>query len=352
MRRGLPRAALPWLLWSIPAAFITAISTHEYHLPLWRVAGGEALPWYYWALVTPVIMRFARRHPAETLQRWRGRALHIWNGIMYGAGCGIVATISQVAFDLDRSQRSIQMLASRNILFWAIFGLIFYALITAAGFVRDGQERVRERELAASRLQAELVEAQLNGLRMQLQPHFLFNTLNTAAMYVREGDSDTSVRVLTRLSELLRRVLDTGSEPEVPLAMEIEQVERYLEIESVRFSDRLSVRIDVPDELRDARVPNLALQPLVENAVRHGIAKQSDSGRISISAYREDGNLIIRVFNTGPELESEAITVEGIGVSNTRQRLAHLYGERGKLTLFNEDSGVVCEMRVPYHTNG
>ena len=352
MRRRVPRAVLPWLLWSIPAAFITAITLHEYHVPFWRVALAESLPWYYWALMTRPILRLAYASAPDGLGRISVVLRHIATAIPIGAVCGLISALGLIAFEVTPAHRPPGDLVVSSAIFWSIFGLIFYTLITAIGMAIAAQARVREREVAASKLEARLVEAQLHGLRMQLQPHFLFNTLNTAAMYVRDGDATTSIRVLAQLSDLLRRVLDTGADQEVPLSLEIEHVERYLEIETLRFSDRLRVRVDVPADLRTALVPNLALQPLVENAVRHGIAQQSEQGTIEVSARRDGEDVVVRVVNTGPALPQEfrMDAAPGIGLRNTQLRLRHLYGDRAELRICNENSGVLCEMRIPYHT--
>ena len=351
MRIRIPGGVLPWLLWTIPAVFITAMTMREYEQPFWRVALAESLPWYFWALLTRPILRFSHAHPPENLRRPGMVLRHIANALAIGAGCGLVSALGLIAFEVVPSHRLPGDLIVSSMIFWAVFGLVFYSLVTAIGFVGHSQMRLREREVAAAKLESRLVEAQLHGLRMQLQPHFLFNTLNTAAMYVRDGDATTSIRVLTQLSDLLRRVLDTGTEQEVPLSLEIEQVERYLEIEALRFSDRLTVRIDVPAELRAALVPNLALQPLVENAVRHGIAQQSERGRIEVTARQDGKDLVIRVVNDGALPQDFRMNaVPGIGLRNTQLRLQHLYGDRAGLRICNESSGVLCELRLPYHT--
>ena len=337
-----------WLGWSVPAAFLVALSFAEYGTLSWSRIIPHVLPWYFWAFFTLPVVRHAQKYPAESLRTWRGITRHVATGVFLGALCGSFAAFAALAFGVDPGP-SLPRYFISTIIFWCLFGLIFYSLITAVGFVQIGQKRLREREVLASQLEARLVEAQLQGLRMQLQPHFLFNTLNTVAMYVRDGDAATSIRVLTRLSELLRRVLDTGQEQEVPLSMEIEHAERYLEIETVRFSDRLNVEFDVPPELHNALVPNLALQPLVENAIRHGIARRGDEGTIRVIAQQHDDDLMLQVYNDGPALPAswKMEEADGIGLRNTAMRLQHLYAGEGRLSVNNFNGGVISEIRIP-----
>jgi hypothetical protein len=352
MRRSFRNHLLIWLGWSVPAAFLTALSALERPLT-WQMVLYGVLPWYYWAAFTIPIVRYAQQQPPEIMRTFSGLSRHLLRGMMLGAGCGVlaVASVVLVRFGGRGDNESARMIVT-GILFWTLFGLIFYALITAVGLVMGAQQRLRERELQASQLQARLVEAQLHGLRMQLQPHFLFNTLHTVAMYVRDGDGATSIRVLTRLGELLRHVLDTGSAQEVPLSVEIEHARRYLEIETVRFSDRLQVEIDVPAELDAALLPNLAVQPLIENAIRHGIARQSNATRIEVSALRTGDQLAIRVYNDGPPLVAAPPTQSsGIGLRNTALRLQHLYGPRASLSVANHNGGVEAVLLLPYHTS-
>jgi two-component sensor histidine kinase len=349
--RRLRRHLLIWAGWSVPAAFLAALSVVENPRYVdWKVIAASALPWYFWAFFTLSIVQHAKDHPPETMRRVRGVLRHLGVGVFLGALCGLMGAFAYLATGMEN--RPPAHLIITNVFFWCFFGLIFYSLITATGFVINGQKRLRERELLASQLEARLVEAQLHGLRMQLQPHFLFNTLNTIAMYVRDGDAATSIRVLTRLSELLRRVLDTSSAQEVPLSVELEQAMRYLEIETVRFSDRLKVTTNVPADVEQALVPNLSLQPLVENAIRHGIAKRGEAGAIKVEAKRRGDQLVLSVYNEGPLLPGDwqLGNTRGIGLSNTALRLHHLYGNLGRLSVTNANGGVVSEITLPYRT--
>lgn len=349
MLQRIRRHVFIWLGWSVPALFLAAFSIQESGSIRWANIISHSVPWYFWALFTLPIVAHAHKYPPETLRSSPGIMRHVITGIALGVLCGFVAMLTAVATGAGPGRQSLLSFFISGILFWCMFGLIFYSLITSVGFVLVGQRRLREREVLASQLEARLVAAQLHGLRMQLQPHFLFNTLNTVAMYVRDGDAATSIRVLTRLSELLRRVLDTEQEQEVPLSVEIEHATRYLEIETVRFSDRLRVEFDVPADLSNAVVPNLALQPLVENAIRHGIAKRGEEGHIRVSARSHGEQLIVQVYNEGPALPDnwEMRNANGIGLRNTSMRLQHLYGDRGQLNVMNMNGGVISEIRLP-----
>jgi LytS/YehU family sensor histidine kinase len=188
---------------------------------------------------------------------------------------------------------------------------------------------------------------------MQLQPHFLFNALNTVAMLVRQGDSQSAVRMLARLSELLRHILEEAGEQEASLEEELDLLTRYLEIEQVRFGDRLEVTVDLDEDARHALVPNLLLQPLAENAIRHGIARRAASGRIELSARREADRLILQLRNDGPDLPGgwSLDAGAGIGLRNTAARLRHLYGDAATLRLINSaEGGVEARVYIPYHT--
>jgi LytS/YehU family sensor histidine kinase len=180
---------------------------------------------------------------------------------------------------------------------------------------------------AISDLEARLAEAELSALKMQLQPHFLFNTLNAISVLMTE-DIEKANQMLVRLSELLRVTLESSGRQQVSLKQELDFLERYLGIERIRFSDRLSVHIDVEPETLDACVPNLILQPLVENAIRHGIAPRAEGGRLDVRARRRNGKLELEIHDDGPGMEQgHAEPRNGIGLANCRARLAQLYGD-------------------------
>jgi sensor histidine kinase YesM len=206
-------------------------------------------------------------------------------------------------------------------------------------------------ELQASELKAQLTRAQLSALKMQLQPHFLFNTLNAITVLVRQHKSQLAEETLGRLSDLLRCVLEDVEAQEVPLRRELEYLRLYLAIQEVRFEDRLTAGIAADPEALDAAVPQMALQPIVENAIRHGIGRHSTAGNIEIIASILDGNLVIKVEDDGPGFSAEGSPrATGIGLANTRARLAQLYGDRGQLMTSNRvGGGAVVTLIIPYH---
>ena len=220
--------------------------------------------------------------------------------------------------------------------------LTFYAVLVGAYYVFDYYGKYRERELKASELEGALARAELSALQMQLQPHFLFNTLHVIGVLMHT-EPDTAHRMLAQLSDLLRISLDSMAQPEIPLRQELQFVERYLAIQQIRFKDRLTVRYEIHPEVREALVPNLLLQPLVENAIEHGIAPHTGSGAIDIRAVRNDASLELTVRNDGRALRqpSPAGDGTGIGLQNTRRRLESLYGPEARMELRNAGAGGV-----------
>jgi two-component system, LytTR family, sensor kinase len=235
---------------------------------------------------------------------------------------------------------------------------ILYIGVLSAGFARDYFLRYRSRERETARLQSEtalleaqLAEAKLAALNAQLNPHFLFNTLNAVSSLV-ERDPRGVRRMIARLSELLRYTLDGGHEPEVAVGQEIAFLERYLEIMQIRFEDRLEIDVQVGDEARDALVPSLILQPLVENAVKHGVEKVSGIGRIEITAMRHDDRLVLSVGDNGPgRANVDNGDERGVGLRNIRQRLEQLYGSEQSLTFLERSGGgTIARIEMPFQS--
>ena len=232
-----------------------------------------------------------------------------------------------------------------------------YCGIVAVYFAWEYGRRYREKEraaselvLKASRLEASLTRANLEALRMQLNPHFLFNTLNTVSVLALKGERQRVARMLSRLSDLLRLSLENDRQT-MSLREELDFLERYLEIEQVRFKDRLSVTVDVEEAAYEAEVPSLILQPIVENAVKYGVSQTIGPGVVTISCRVRSGMLELEVSDTGPGIpESRALTPgTGVGIGNTKARLEQLYGGNYTLDLTNRPSGgaMVC-IRFPY----
>jgi LytS/YehU family sensor histidine kinase len=237
---------------------------------------------------------------------------------------------------------------------YAIFGtyeatLAAYVLILLAGYLHDYYTRYRKESVRAARLRTEMVQAQLQSLKMQIQPHFLFNTLHTISALVKESP-DHAERTIARLSDLLRQTLEHGKNSEIRLEDELKMVQLYLDIERTRYEDRLSVEYQIEDETRVAIVPSFILQPLIENAIRHGIAHAPGPGHIVVTAEHHDANLFLKVRNTGAGLPRTTFR-EGVGLSATRSRLSFLYGDRYQFVLRGLTSGEVeASIVLPFST--
>jgi len=253
------------------------------------------------------------------------------------------------SFSIDFQRLFIGEFHVSLLIYWIVVGIAHLRLIH-----RRFLERERESArlaLETSQLETRLANARLDALKMQLHPHFLFNTLNSISVLMRD-DANAANRMLVRLSELLRVALKSESSQEVSLKEELEFLRGYLEIEQMRFQDRLTVDFAVDKEALDAQVPNLILQPLVENAIRHGIAPLAEAGKIQISAKRENGFVELSVSDNGEGLNNSAKESNGIGLSNTRERLEKLYGENQKFEIVSaETGGLQVKIQIPYHKN-
>jgi hypothetical protein len=232
-----------------------------------------------------------------------------------------------------------------------LIDMAFYWAVLAFGYGLEIHRRYKSEELKAAQLEARLIETELKTLREQLRPHFLFNTLNTIAVMVRENRNDAAVHLIARLSSLLRISLETHA-PETTLRQEVDFLERYVDIQKARFSDRLTVGMTIDPEALDARIPNLLLQPLVENAILHGIASKSGPGRVDILGRVADGRLHLEVRDDGPGLdEGRRRAREGVGLANTRERIQKIYGAAGHLALHSEPGrGVTVHIVLPCRT--
>jgi two-component system, LytTR family, sensor kinase len=224
-----------------------------------------------------------------------------------------------------------------------------YWVIVAVSHAFDYYRKFHERELRTAELEKRLVQARLSALQSQLNPHFLFNTLHTISALMHK-DVEAADRMVMKLSELLRLALDNTDTHEVPLRQELDFLDRYLEIEQTRFRDRLAVEREIEPGTLGAHVPNLVLQPLVENAIRHGLERHARPGRITLRAWRRDGQLELNVEDNGGGLPEGPLARTGIGISNTRNRLEQLYGAAQKFELQNVPSGgLLARVIIPFH---
>jgi two-component system, LytTR family, sensor kinase len=315
---------------------------------------------YVWAVITPFVFWCASRFQLERAQ-WLPRA-----ALLFVVGMSIAVSVDVLVGMLrfDVFYVATGRLAElgpvwRLTHLWFINEFIVFIAILAGGIARDYFLRYRARreeairlQAQAAQLQAQLADARLAALRTQLNPHFLFNTLHAVSALV-ERDPKGVRRMIARLSELLRTTLDGAEEQEVPLEEELAFIQRYLEIMQIRFQGRLVVNSRIASDVQDALVPNLLLQPLVENAIKHGVSKIADAGRIEIQAERHGDSLVLRVRDNGPPLEEHTLRAdEGIGLRNTRARLSQLYGPDQKLVLRTvKEGGVLAEVTIPFHTH-
>jgi sensor histidine kinase YesM len=344
-------AALLWVLWSAIAlafglqALVVQKAIFGARIEWWRPFLINLLGYQFWWLLTPLVLEVGRRFPLEA----RGRSLLV-HALAALAVPVLYLTLCHVfVFQWLRSEAYRPMTSAAQFAL-TVAGNLHLEVLTYVAIVgiQAGLRILRQRQedqLRAARLETRLAEARLLALRMQLQPHFLFNALNGVSALIHE-DPEAADSLLARLADFLRLGLDTSGRNEVPLSEELEFLRLYLEIEAIRFEDRLKVTIEVPRELLSTRVPCLILQPLVENAVRHGIARREEPGRIQVRAQRANGRLRLVVRNDGPALADG--TRDGIGIGNCRARLEQLYGTEARLRLDDDPGGgVVAELTLP-----
>jgi signal transduction histidine kinase len=341
-----------WTLFAIFFASESVVGRAYLGRPL-RI-GDALVPWllcaYIWLAATPLILALSRRFPLERRSWKKNLFLHLGAScafafILLGIYVAIARLVSQemaaVPYYQALRNQFISSFHAEVLTYWAVIGLS-HAL--------DYYRKYREREVRASQLEAQLARAQLDALRMQLQPHFLFNTLNTISVLMAE-DVALANRLLLRLSDLLRLALRNTETHEVSLREELEFLRNYLEIEQTRFQDRLTVRFDVEEDAADAQVPNLILQPLVENAIRHAVAPRASKSLVEITATRRNGRVQLQVRDDGPGINSDAVATTGIGLTNTRARLEKLYGPAHSFELASaRGGGLEVTITIPFHT--
>lgn len=354
-KRELRRFPLYLLLWTVLGLFYFSqgltqrLASHD-TTPWWHYLVAWLLGAYAWALLTPAVLWLGRQYPIEQ-RNWPWRAaLHLLLGGAFSAFELVAESAMYSRLHLFPTMSTFREAVPQLLAIGFQGGILDYFLILGvqrgAFYYGRYQERSQEAlklELRASELQSQLVGAQLNALKMQLQPHFLFNTLNAITVLVRQQKSKGAEQMLGHLSDLLRRVLDDAGAPVVPLRRELEYLQIYLAIEQVRFADRLRIAISADPQSQEAPVPQLILQPIVENAIRHGIGRSSAAGHIQISASKAGGAIQLRVQDDGPGLVTgESSQGPGIGLANTRARLRQHYGEDAKLQIENRDGGGVA----------
>lgn len=303
-----------------------------------------------WACLAPFILMLRARMPLSS-GRWVG-------GILFHITFSFVV---MATFYLGRIEAYLVFFGPISGKFWHVASSSFYGhnlvdmayywAVIAFGYGGELQRKFKNEEIRAIQLESRLIEAELKALREQLKPHFLFNTLNTISVMVRDGKNEMAVTLLARLGSLLRMSLDGNHSNETTLRVEMDFLERYIEIQKARFPDRLTVAVSVEEGALGVPVPWLILQPIVENAILHGVAPKSGPGRVDIHGHLEGGSLHLEVNDDGPGVPAGRRVVEGTGLANTRERLAKIYGGASRMTLRNRPTGgISVEIVLPCRT--
>lgn len=320
---------------------------------------------YLFALFTPLILWFVQRFRIERQHLLRGLLIHIpmsflFSMLVKGLHACILALMSDPTLVGDNPmlmgvdpQKPFSFLKLVKFTYYTLdTGALIYWVILLISHAMGYFTRYQQAESKAAQLEAKLAQAQLQALKMQLHPHFLFNTLNSISELLHE-DAEAADKMLVRLGDFLRMTLQNSGAQEVPLEQELEFLKCYLEIEQTRFHDHLKIEMEIEPQTLTAQVPNLVLQPIVENAIRHGIAPRAAQGEIHICAERKNGMLCVKVEDNGPGLPagepSENSFSKGVGLSNTRARLEQLYGSKQRLELIRGTSGgLLVNLEIPF----
>jgi sensor histidine kinase YesM len=345
------------VIWSAGALFdasqtvfiMHAEGRHHPWQPLFLI---ELVSWLPWALATPIIVRLARRHPIVGDMSVRTVGVHL-------AAFAVISTVAeswsallQVLFNPwgNRKWPTFLDTWSTSFIFQVLTFVIVYALVLTVTYVVSARESMARQVTETARLNEELSKAQLAALRRQIEPHFMYNALNSIAGLVRDERNDAAVNMIVGLSEFLRRSSEDYLRSQVALQEEVEYLQRYVDIQKARFGERLEVSVDIPSELLRAQVPSLLLQPLVENAIKHGIAKRVTGGTVRVAGAYRDGNLCISVCNDGPSLPANwEAPHTGVGIGNLRTRLQILHGNGSGLQLKRaHPGGVEVVVTLPF----
>ena len=346
-----------WAVWTLFALFFASqfalqnqLSTNP--VAFWRILVWQLVSGYIWFGISPVILLLSKRFPFHDGKWKTSLPVHL-------VACVVIA-LTQLAIDAfvltrlgyppNREFPNFFEAYKFFVLVNLHLSILIYMAVVGIWSSYSYYQKYRERELQASQLEARLAQSRLQVLKMQLHPHFLFNTLNAISELIYK-DPESADRMLTDLSDLLRLSFENLEVQEIPLKHELEFLEKYLEIEQMRFHDRLEVNMQISPDTLDASVPNMILQPLVENAIKHGIAPRSSGGRVDINAVRNNGHLQIEVADDGlgvPFGDLENLP-EGVGLSNTRRRLKHLYGDKHRFGLKKlEKGGLEVSLEIPF----
>lgn len=318
------------------------------------VSWGQAVSWslgdwYVWAVLSLPIVQLARRFRFDSPNWGLSVGLHLLASAGFSlAYMAVRALLGQLQGSFAGTPITFGEAFSPLLFKTFLLNLLIYWVVVSVTHAFDYYRQVREREVRAVELEKRLTEARLQALQMQLNPHFLFNTLHAISALMHK-DVEAADRMIARLSDLLRYALESTGEQEVSLGQELDFLRRYLEIEQTRFGSRLRVEMDIAPDTLDARVPNLILQPIVENAIQHGIEPHSRPGILRIQSRRENNGLHIEVRDNGGGLSGGKLSREGVGLSNTRARLKQLYGEEHRFDFNNaSEGGLIVGLVLPF----
>ncbi|MGH9856226.1 MAG: sensor histidine kinase, partial [Acidobacteriota bacterium] len=306
--------------------------------------------WYIWALITPVVLKISSKYPLQRREWWKCGAIHF---VAFVASW-VVATLAMDAVRWGSNLGSYNYFASLPVSFARspiTLDVLCYSAIVAVESALRYRRRYEAGTVRTLRLAAQLSRAKLDALKMQLHPHFLFNSLNSLSELMQEDPGAAEV-MIRNLEMFLRLTVHQNHLQEIPFGKEMEFLQCYLAIENVRYQDRLNVTMDIEPQAMDVPVPNLLLQPIVENAIRHGIAPRSTPGHIDIQAKRDNGVLALQVRDNGPGMSKSMMKSasfrSGLGLSNTRERLTQLYGNRHRFELVNApEGGLIVSVEIP-----
>lgn len=359
--------------WIVPAVFAVINRIAQSHLQDWgpltiRELLFEFGDWLLYAFLTPGVFAISKRWPLARPHLARRITLHLLFSVLFcvaWASCGqvlrmLLIRIFAPQIMAEAMQQGMAQFWQRLGIEWLSwifitlpFGVAVYLCMVGIEHATRYFIEAREREVQVARLSEQLSSARFAALQAQLNPHFLFNTLNTIAVLVRDDDRQGAVRIVEHLSELLRRTLTRHRANEVTLGEELELVRQYVAIEQARFSDRLRPEFRIPDSLLSAAFPSFALQTLVENAIRHGIARHTDAGLLLVTTERVGDVLQITVVDDGVGIDPAAAPPAGHGIENTRERLRALYGANASLELARRPKGgTIATLRLPYRELG
>ena len=357
----LSRRSLPWVLyfaiWTVIGLAFAGqlyLTQAEIGRPVnWRFAlSRNLIDWYVFAALAIPAIWLANRIPLERGD-WRRRiTIHAVASILFSVVWMVLRAVLAVAVELTPERTPLGFWTAFTYALVATFFfnvLIYWVVVSVAHTIRF-YRRDRERELRTAELETRLAQARLQALQMQLNPHFLFNTLHAISSLMHK-DVEAADRMLIRLSDLLRYALESTDEQEVPLRRELDFLDRYIEIEQTRFGDRLTITKEIEPETLDAVLPNLLLQPMMENAIQHGIEPHARRGHIVLKSARHGNAMRLEIRDNGDGLPGGTKPQEGVGISNSRARLQQLYGDQGQFRLANApEGGLIVSIVVPWRT--